>query len=304
MKWKSLISAVLVLSGCAFDDSLVHDPELRLMFQPEMYMHVSQEGTVRFPTEENFAVCAWKSDGTVYLPLSEASSREVVITDNETGLEAKDTLWLISEELMWPSLDEKLTFLAYSPAGMECGCDLQDGISFRTDILQDQTDILYTEPHANRHKVDDGWVVPLQFSHALCQVNFRIKNRVTDKEEIAIRRISIEQARHSGSFASLKSPQWVTDEELEEIVFYEGACPTENLPKAVGKGVLMIPQKLDTKIRVQYDYTTEAGSTISMDLTTSTIKTLLEAGNSYTYTLSVGIDDVKLMQEIIGDTFE
>ena len=49
MKWKSLISAALVLTGCAFDDALVHDPELRLMFQPEMYMHVSQEGTVRFP---------------------------------------------------------------------------------------------------------------------------------------------------------------------------------------------------------------------------------------------------------------
>lgn len=304
MKWKSLISAALVLSGCAFDDSLVHDPELRLMFQPEMYMHVSQEGTVRFPTGESFAVCAWKNGTEEYLPLSEAVSHEVLMSQGPVESEVKDTLWVISEELMWPEVDENLTFLAFAPFEAGCTCSLTDGISFSTDILMQQKDILYTHPHADRHKVENGWVVPLQFSHALCKVDFRIKNRVTDKEEITIRRISMETARHKGCFTSLKTPQWEPDDSQKEIVFFEGACPTGNLPEKVGTGLLMIPQKLDTRLKVAFDYTTEQGSTISMDLYTTAVKTEMEAGYSYTYTLSVGIDDVKLMQEIIDYRFE
>ncbi len=304
MKWKSLISAALVLTGCAFDDALVHDPELRLMFQPEMYMHVSQEGTVRFPAEGSIAVCAWKNGSESYLSLSEAVSQEIVMSDGLTGDQVKDTLWVISEELMWPGIEDNLTFLAYAPFDAGCTCTLHEGISFSTDILQEQQDILFTHPHADRHKVENGWIVPLQFSHALCKVEFRIKNRVTDMEEITIRRISMERAHHRGCFTSLKEPQWTLDNVQEEIVFFEGSCPTDNLPETIGTGLLMIPQKLDTRLRVEYDYTTIQGSTISMDLYTTAIQTEMKSGHSYSYTLSVGIDDIKLMQEIIGNRFE
>lgn len=274
------------------------------MFQPEMYMHVSQEGTVRFPTSENFAVCAWKNGTEEYLSLSEAVSHEVLMSQGPVESKVKDTLWVISQELIWPEVNENLTFLAFAPSDAGCTCSLKEGISFSTDILQEQKDILFTHPHKDRHKVENGWVVPLQFSHALCKVDFRIKNRVTDMEEITIRRISMEKAHHKGAFTSLKTPQWVPDKSQEEIVFFEGDCPTDNLPETIGTGLLMIPQKLDTRLLVTFDYTTAQGSTISMDLHTTAIKTDMKAGYSYSYTLSVGIDDVKLIQEIIGDRFE
>lgn len=304
MKGRILISAVLVLTSCAFDDQQIHDPELRLMFQPEMYMHVSQEGSEGFPTEESFAVCAWKNGDQEYLPLSEARSSEVTISEGPTNTEVKDTLWLISDELKWPPVNEHLSFLAFSPYAADCECNLSDGISFKADILKEQNDILFTHPHSDRHKVENGWVVPLQFSHAFCKVDFRIKNRVTDQEEITIKRIAMEGAFHKGNFSSLRTPQWQTEGEMAEIVFFEGSCPTGNLPEKIGEGLLMIPQQLGTRLKIAYDYTTIYGSKLSMDLETSTIMTEMEAGYSYTYTLSVGIDDVKLIQEVIGDRFK
>lgn len=304
MKAKILIPAVLLLTGCTFDDSLVHDPELRMMFQPEMYMHVAQDGAVSFPTDGSFAVCAWKNDTEEYLPVSEAVSNEVTITQGEVKNQVKDTLWMISEDILWPSIDDNLTFLAYAPYGTQCTCNLTDGVSFSTDILEDQTDLLFTHPHADRHKVENGWIVPLRFSHALCKMEFRIKNRVTDMEEITIRRITLEEAWHKGEFSSLKDPQWEHEGDRKEIVLFEGECPTGSLPERVGEGLLMIPQKLDTWLNIAYDYTTEAGSTIKMNIRTSPVRTRMEAGYCYTYTLSVGIDDVKLMEEIIGDTFK
>ena len=273
------------------------------MFQPQMYMHVSQEGTVRFPTDGRFCVCAWKNDTEEFLSISEASGKEVTITQTHDQEEVTDTLWVVSDGQMWPSVKEELTFLAYSPESLECTCDLLDGISLTTDILRDQTDILFTHPHADRHKVRNGWIVPLQFSHALCKVSFRVKNRVSDDEEITIKRISLEKACHKGSFSSLKSPQWECDGAMEEIMFFEGSCPTGNLPEEIGQGLLMIPQKLGTRINISYDYTTAQGSTIPMNLQTTAVNTSLEAGHSYAYTLSVGIDEVKLMQEIIGKGF-
>ena len=54
-----LVAAALLLTGCAIDRPQEYNPELRLMFQPEMYMHVAHEDVERFPTDETFGVAAW-----------------------------------------------------------------------------------------------------------------------------------------------------------------------------------------------------------------------------------------------------
>jgi hypothetical protein len=64
----------------------------------------------------------------------------------------------------------------------------------------------------------------------------------------------------------------------------------------------MLPQVLDTYVTVEFDYTTFAGTTITQTLkTTNPIKTALQPGRTYTYTLSVGIDDVLFLQELIEE---
>ena len=55
MKHVALILTMLTLSACALDTAQIHNPELCLMFQPDMLMHVSSEGVGNFPEEQSKA---------------------------------------------------------------------------------------------------------------------------------------------------------------------------------------------------------------------------------------------------------
>lgn len=307
-----LVAAALLLTGCAIDRPQEYNPELRLMFQPEMYMHVAHEDVERFPTDETFGVAAWAlpegktweedSDAAEeFIPLSEAVSMEVFITDTTLRDTVKDTLWGLSGQVNWPADHSSLTFFAYSPYDEACGCDKEDGISWSTDVAEEQTDLLYTRPHADMHKISNGWVVQLEFEHALSRIDFRIKHRVEDDEKITISRITIDAMRHKGVFHSLRTPQWTLEESLMPQTFFEGSEDAGPLPQPIGDYRMVVPQELDTFVTVEYRYTTFAGTYIVQKLRTVPLKTRIEPGRSYTYTLTVGIDDVKFMHELIEE---
>ena len=66
--------------------------------------------------------------------------------------------------------------------------------------------------------------------------------------------------------------------------------------------MLMLPQALNTYVTVEFEYINFDGGTISQTLqTASPLKTVLQPGYNYTYTLSVGIDDVLFLQEVIEE---
>ena len=50
---------------------------------------------------------------------------------------------------------------------------------------------------------------------------------------------------------------------------------------------------------VEFEYTTAMQTSISQTLKTVAMSTELQAGRTYTYTLSVGADNLKFLQEII-----
>lgn len=307
------ILAAIALASCTYDDAEDYNPQMRLMFQPGMYMHVAHEEVERFPTEQSIAVRAWSLPDTStweqathqaieYIPLQEARSREVFITDTTLRETVKDTLWVITENTMWPSKNEHLTFMAFSPFGAECSCNIEEGITYTVNTLKNQTDLLYTAPHSNRNKINNGWVVPLRFQHALCRMDFRIKHRVADNEKITVTKITVDEVHNQGTFKSLSTPQWELETQLEPLTFFEGTREIAPLPDKIGHYWLLIPQQLDTRVTVEYTYTNAAGNTIAQKLkTTQRLRTNLAAGQTYTYTLSVGIDDIKFLQEIIED---
>lgn len=312
MKRPLSILILLACAGCTFDEPLEYNPELRLMFQPGMYMQVAHDDVERFSTEETFGVCAWElpegdswstgsSTAIQYLPLTEAHSKEVFITDTTLHETAKDTLWVINEDIYWPDAISNLTFMAYAPYSAPGGCNAQDGITYTINMLTDQTDLLYTPPHADKQKIRDGWVVQLRFEHALCEVNFRVKHRVAADEKITIKRITLDELYHEGDFCSLPNPHWKLTGSKAPLTLYEGEHEATPRPNDIGLCRLVLPQKLDTRVTVAYDFTTAANTTISQCLQTVPMHTTLEPGRSYTFTLSVGIDDVKFLEEIIED---
>lgn len=310
-----LIAAALMLTACAIDRPQDYNPELRLMFQPDMYMHVSHEYIDRFPTDGTFGVAAWvlpedvtwaegSGQAEEFIPLSEARSMEVFITDTTLRQTVKDTLWGLADHVHWPEKSTNLTFLAYSPYDAPCGCDRDRGISWSVDVLEDQTDLLYTSPHADMQKIRDGWVVQLIFEHALSRMDFRVKHRVEDDEKITVKKITVGGMYHKGVFQSLPVPQWTLGGSRIPVTFFEGNAEAGPLPQEMGDYRMVIPQELDTYVTVEYEYTTFADTSIELNVRTVPLRTKIEPGRSYTYTLTVGIDDVKFMLELIEEDDE
>lgn len=301
MKHAFLILITVLVTSCALDRQTDYDIDYALEFQPAMYMHVYAEGTDRYPADLTFGVCAWSlsekdswkedsQEAEVFLPLTEA----LPLADGKT--------WAFDETVMWPSRHERVTFLAYSPYEAEGKCDPNKGICYENvDVATSQTDLLYTDPIEDMSKMECGGVVSVPFRHALCGINFRIKNRVNEKEKIIIKKIELDQAKHCGDFCSLAEPQWSLRDETMPFVFFEGTYQTGHHPAEIGRSILMLPQKLDTEVTVEYDYVTEAGTFITQKLKTTALQKTLQPGKNYTFTITVGIDDVKFLVEIIED---
>ena len=153
-------------------------------------------------------------------------------------------------------------------------------------------------------KIECGGIVTIPFRHALCQMSICVKNRVFETEKIIVKDVVMDRIAGSGTFSSLKDPQWQTDEENVSVRFLEEPFQTGAHPEPAGKKWLLIPQEINTPLTVEFSFTVETGETITQRLKTIPLKMRLEAGKSYIMTLSIGIDDVKFLEEIIKDRFE
>ena len=304
MKKTILISSALLLTGCLLDRQDAYDVDYVMEFQPAMLMHVSGEESECFPPGQSIAVRAWElpeqdswkeaaSSAQEFLPLTEI----LPFADGKT--------WGFEDPVLWPQRHKRLTFLAYSPFDAGAGCDAETGVSFLdVDVVGNPVDLLYTDPVEDVDKMECGGTVVLPFRHALCSMNFKIKNRVQTQEQIVVKNITLENVNYKGDFHSLLSPQWTLESERTSFVFFEGEYQTGHLPEDIGQRYLMVPQSLDTQVKVEYDFFTEQGTFISQKLSTVSMRTVLEPGVNYSFTLSVGIDDVIFLVEIIEDSLE
>ena len=319
-----LLFFLALLSGCAKHSPAVYDPVLSLYVQPGVYRQVSEGLADEFSVKQDLAVSGWSlenwknwerfsSDAVNWLELSRASANAVYLTDKLDPIQVKDTLWTFYEDVKWPSKDLMLTFLAYSPYKAPCECSLEHGVSWRVDdIMNEQVDLLYADMRIDNRTNFSSNVLNLCFEHALCRIDFRIKNRVDndgdaslDKnpDEIRVKSISIDDVKYSGSFRSRSQQQWDLRNDTRSLPIYSGeGFQTTGNPEPVGESWLMLPQALNTYVTVEFEYINFDGGTISQTLqTASPLKTVLQPGYNYTYTLSVGIDDVLFLQEVIEE---
>lgn len=306
-----IFTAFAFLAGCTIDSPIIYDPDLRLLFQPQMYMHISSSEQVEcFPEDQDIAVCAWTSEKE-WLELTRAYAQDVVITDTIRKVQVTDRLWGFEEAVLWPKKNQVLSFTAYSPYEADCKVNKNKGVQWSTDnVLEDQIDLLYSHMDMDRSNNVDGNVVQMCFNHAMCQVDFRVKNRVDNTgaldalnrpDKITVKKITIDGVKYKGSFASLPSAEWTLAEDKVALPIYEGLFLTSGVPEPIGTSWMMLPQKLETVVTVEFQYTTFANTTITQVLKTVPMKTNLEPGRKYIYTLSVGIDDVKFLQELIEE---
>jgi hypothetical protein len=303
MKRFIIILSALAAAGCTMNRQNLYDPEVGMSFQPAMLMHVAEDDAERYPADQSFGVSAWSlpdekqwngnsADATLYIDALEAKPID-------------ELNWCCDEKLVWPSVLENLTFMSWSPYSAGQQCDNEDGVRFEiNDILTEQTDILYTDPLQDICKIECGGVVTIPFRHALCQMSICVKNRVFETEKIIVKDVVMDRIAGSGTFSSLKDPQWQTDEDKVSVTFLDEPFQTGAHPEPAGRKWLLIPQEINTPLTVEFSFTVETGETITQRLKTIPLKMRLEAGKSYIMTLSIGIDDVKFLEEIIKDRFE
>ena len=283
--------AMLLVAGCTMDHKNEYDPSMKLMFQPVMHVASKAVTGENYPAGQPFAINAWTSDGQTYI------SGGTVAVDEEGA-------WTLEDGTLWPDRSKRLTVIGYTPAEAFTSCTDTEGVTCTYDILQSQTDLLYSDPQEGLDKVECGGIVFVPFRHALCQVDFKVKNRVAKDEEIIIKSIKVDGIKPEGSFHSLPEPEWKADGDPVEVLFFEGGQSTRNVPDRIGTTWFIVPQALNTNVSVEYEYRTASDTGFTTTIKTCALQTNLKPGRHYTYTLSVGIDDVKFLLEIIEDRFK
>ncbi len=295
--------ALLSLTGCVVNRAEDYDPAVDLAFRPQLYVQVRADGQQEcYPEEQPFGVSAWMLPAERSFAEYAAEAGEF-LTRCEVAYDDGD--WRYSPQKEWSPKTTRLSFIGYAPYDAASGCDAVRGVTFAdVDTSLSQTDLLYTDVVADRSKTESGGVVAMPFRHALCKVDFRIKNLVAPAEKVAVRSITLDAAATLGTFRSLPVPAWQLDESRSPIRFFEGEAATEHQPREVGRSVLMLPQSLDAAVTVEYDFTDAQGVVSHRRLSTKHVTTRLEAGRHYIYTLSVEIDEVKFLLEVIETHFE
>ena len=298
----SYMMLLLLAAGCTRDQKNVYDPDVQMQFHPVMHIPSKTANGDDYPTGQPFAVNAWTLDRELRWDEGMTSAQNY-LADVAVSF-SEENGWTLGENYLWPSADRHMTVIGYSPIESFTSCTAETGVSCSYDMTADQTDLLYTDPQKDLDKMECGGVVSLPFRHALSQIDFKVKNRVTKDEEILIKSIRIDGVKSRGSFTSLPEPIWVTEEDEMTLLFFEGNESTRNLSMEIGRTWNVIPQALSTKVTVEYEYRTAADTGFTLTLKTCDLQTNLKPGRHYTYTLAVGIDEVQFLLEIIEDRFK
>lgn len=273
-----LLSFLTACSMAVPEDS---DPQVIMAFEPV----VSPMTRGNDLPGNSVGVSIWTLDKNlnwVYGCEAEDYLTESMIVPGEDGQ------WYLEDMNVWPSVKKSITVIGYAPYDRVYSCCDEYGVRFSgVNVLDDQTPLMYTQPQADLHKLSSGGLVFLPLQHALCQLDFKVRERVAEGEDIRVGRIVLDNAFHEGDFRSLPQPEWEVSGTASEVEFQEG------------QSRLMIPQKLCSQVTVEYEYTNAAGLSIVQTVKTREIVKDLKPGYCYTLVLTVGVDDVKFLIEIL-----
>ena len=298
----SYLVLMLTAASCTVDHKNDYDPQMQLEFHPVMYVPTKADAEAEvYPEGQPFAVSAWTLDKIYNWEVNAGEATKYLL--NEPVLFSDNNGWNIECGALWPEKGQKMTVIGYTPVEAFDASTSEQGATCHYNMLTSQDDLLYTDPQTDMDKVENYGVIVLPFKHALAQVDFRVKSRVLQNEEIIIKSIKIDEVKHKGNFTSLPQPTWQVEDAETSLVFFEGEQATRNTPAAIGRTWNVIPQNFSTKVTVEYEYRTAANTGFTLTLKTCELETKIISGRNYTYTLSVGIDDVKFLLEIIEDRF-
>ena len=246
------------------------------------------EGTT-YPTTESFAVSAYHGGSDAYF--------EDLVASYNSSI----TLWETSTAEYWP-LAGSLTFNAYSPssasgvtitsAGVTAtGYTVQNAAQMTTDLCYGS----YTVADCASHPES----VPLQFSHALAQVVFRVKAAsYYENTSLSMTSLSMDGICSVGDFTGSAWENQNTEfnyafHGISTALTYDGTTPVTTDVCSY----LFVPQTLGPNASINVGYSVDFGG--GRTLNNSPVKVALGGtitewvpGKKYIYTLNIGLDNV------------
>lgn len=250
-----------------------------------------------YPTSESFKVNAYL-DGT-----------DAYFLNQTARYSPSYELWETDESQYWP-LDGSLSFHAYSPASVSGVSLSADGFSATGYTIQTNaqmtTDLCYasaTVADCSNHPES----VPLQFTHALAQVVFRVKaagyySTAQNAVALSLTSLSLNGIYSVGDFAggaweNLESEHTYTLSNSTTQLTYD---QSNNPETTVVCSYLFLPQEFDSNaaLTVGYSVTQTVSGTddtlvnppVSIPLSGTISR--WEPGKKYIYTLNIGINNV------------
>lgn len=250
-----------------------------------------------YPTSESFKVNAYL-DGT-----------DAYFLNQTARYSPSYELWETDESQYWP-LDGSLSFHAYSPASVSGVSLSADGFSATGYTIQTNTQMTTDLCYASATVADCSnhpESVPLQFTHALAQVVFRVKaagyySTAQNAVALSLTSLSLNGIYSVGDFAggaweNLESEHTYTLSNSTTQLTYD---QSNNPETTVVCSYLFLPQEFDSNaaLTVGYSVTQTVSGTddtlvnppVSIPLS-GTISQW-EPGKKYIYTLNIGINNV------------
>ena len=249
-----------------------------------------------YPTGESFVVSAYHNGTAPYFEDLTASYRSSI------------ALWETSTSQYWP-LGGSLTFNAYSPASAGLTIDASGVTATDYEVrtsAQMTTDLLYataTVADCSAHPAS----VPLNFSHALAQIVFKVKaadnyNTSGSTFSLAMTSLSLSEIYSIGDFAD---EAWDNQESAQTFALSGTSTPltydANDDPETIDLcAYLFLPQEISADARINVGYSIAqniSGTTYSIENPPVSIAlrgtiTEWEPGKKYIYTISIGLDNL------------
>ena len=283
-----LLAAALMLSSCA--KTVVKPHYVPLTFMPAISVN-TKDFMGSYPLSSSFAIWAYSvPDGKVWT--SDKASRQTIVEN--APVKYYDGVWTAAA---MPELgSQNTTFFACSPFGYKgFEFDVNKGIQVRNySLVEDGTDILFSDPILDQNSAKTGGQIPVQFYHALSEVTFKARSAAPTEYIMKVRKIILKGMDCRGNFESLPVAGWFGTDDKRDIEFSRNSVELTQSPKLIDTK-LVIPQSPDAHVTVVVDMIDRATGRpylIEHELTAAKTLQLFKVGKSYTYILNVSLTDV------------
>ena len=163
---------------------------------------------------------------------------------------------------------------------------------------------MFANPVSDQLYTFNNGVINIPFTPALAQLSFAVIPHVPDDVEVVVKKISVSNIQHCGSFCSLPEASWAPTGDTYEVVFFEGEESVMGSGyKQLGTTEWVLPQSVMARVKVVCDFHAH-DTVIPNQVFEADEKMMWRVGKNYAYTIKIYMDSIGFMHDVIFEEFD